>query len=94
MNPEDYFVDFTGLLTLLSSIIDMMPDSLSEKLFQKSIINPKTLIVLANSGSPEIRACVIKVSLRLDPLTARKENPKFFSAYLLCCIFLLTQPIV
>ena len=60
---NNYFVDFTGLLTLLSSIIDMMPDSLSEKLFQKSIINPKTLIVLANSGSPEIRACVIKVSM-------------------------------
>ena len=39
----------------------MMPDSLSDKIFHKSIINPKTLIVLANSGSPEIRACVIQV---------------------------------
>ena len=50
-----------GLLKLLSSVIEMMPDSLTDKVFQKSIINPKTLIVLANSGSPEIRACVIKV---------------------------------
>ncbi|OWF37617.1 Lysosomal-trafficking regulator [Mizuhopecten yessoensis] len=76
-----------GLLQTLSSVLVTMPDSTTQKVFNK-VLKPDILIVLAHNSSPQIRTAILKL-LMVYMKRATQTNSDLVDSFLQKMGFLL-----